>query len=311
MNKVLTDKLLGDYPRLYRAPSNVTQWGFEIDNGWFEIVRNLSAEIEAAAETMGIARLSDEWPRVVQVKEKFGELRVYLDADNELRKALHPLIQRAASIALTTCERCGQDVAGYVPERTMLTICQPCHSTREQEWRNPVKPKAKNKILFLDFDGVLHPDHVYLVKGKPVLRVDGFNLFEFSDVLIQKLQPYPEVKIVLSTSWVKAFRNFQKVKSFLPIELQSRIIGACWHTNLDQHEWEQRTRYQQILTYLINKGVADCDWIAIDNDDQGWSEQHRSNLVLTDDDGGLSFIQAQNDLAEKLELLVYGQLGRG
>lgn len=28
-------------------------------------------------------------------------------------------------------------------------------------------------ILFLDFDGVLHPDEAYLVKGRPVLRTEG------------------------------------------------------------------------------------------------------------------------------------------
>jgi hypothetical protein len=28
-------------------------------------------------------------------------------------------------------------------------------------------------ILYLDFDGVLHPDEVYIVKGKVVLRAEG------------------------------------------------------------------------------------------------------------------------------------------
>ena len=33
-------------------------------------------------------------------------------------------------------------------------------------------------VLFLDFDGVLHPDEVYRVGDKIVLKMDGFCLFE-------------------------------------------------------------------------------------------------------------------------------------
>ena len=57
--------------------------------------------------------------------------------------------------------------------------------------------------LFLDFDGVLHPDEVYRVGGRIVLRVDGFSLFEWSSILDELLAPYPGTQIVLSTSWVR------------------------------------------------------------------------------------------------------------
>lgn len=37
-------------------------------------------------------------------------------------------------------------------------------------------------ILFLDFDGVLHPDAAYLVRGRPVLRAAG-ELFMWAPLL--------------------------------------------------------------------------------------------------------------------------------
>lgn len=37
-------------------------------------------------------------------------------------------------------------------------------------------------VLFLDYDGVLHPDEVFLERGKPVLRARG-ELFMWTPLL--------------------------------------------------------------------------------------------------------------------------------
>jgi histidinol phosphatase-like enzyme len=50
---------------------------------------------------------------------------------------------------------------------------------------------AGTMILFLDFDGVLHEDPCF----------DEARLFECAPGLAQALEPFPEVRIVLSTSW--------------------------------------------------------------------------------------------------------------
>lgn len=55
-------------------------------------------------------------------------------------------------------------------------------------------------ILFLDFDGVLHPDAAFLVKGRPTLKAEG-QLFMWAPLLVDVLADFPEVQIVLSTSW--------------------------------------------------------------------------------------------------------------
>lgn len=159
-------------------------------------------------------------------------------------------------------------------------------------------------VLFLDFDGVLHPDEVYLQRGKPVLRCDGYSLFEHADRLAEILEPYPHVRIVLSTSWVSVFRDFDKAKGFLPQALQERVIGATWHSkgafggHYTWGAWSQTTRYEQIMTYVLRHRLA--NWIAIDNDDHGWPDDKRHHLVHTDDWGGLGDVSAQADLIGKL-----------
>lgn len=39
--------------------------------------------------------------------------------------------------------------------------------------RNGIRITLLMMVLFLDFDGVLHPDAVYLVGGRPTLRAEG------------------------------------------------------------------------------------------------------------------------------------------
>lgn len=299
MTNELRNKLLSDFPRLYRAPSIVTQWGFEIGDGWLEIVRELSVAIEAEAEKLGIDQQSDAWPRASQVKEKFGELCFYMSASGELCKSLSDTFRLAESKARQTCERCGNPTLKHRPMGVMQSLCSSC----DQASQIVRSAKPRSKILFLDFDGVMHIDEVYLIKGKIVIA-DGHRLFEHAQFLVDALANHPDVKIVLSTSWVSVFSNFSRVRKYLPEELQERVIGACWHSHLDQYEWNLRTRFQQIKHYLDEQSVADQDWIAIDNDVEGWPDELRDHLVKTEDETGLGTVDAQNDLAQKLEKLV-------
>lgn len=318
MNEANTRQLYHEFPRLYRAASRPTsesamRWGFMCGDGWFSIVRELSQQIEEAARLAGVVPDSDEWPCVMQVKEKFGGLRFYLSGgcSFELGSSIRRLVDAAHEHSLSTCESCGCPATLSEHEHWLRVECARCRAIRLETQerltssRSAVTPKYK--IVFLDYDGVLHPDHVYLIKGRPVLRMDGFNLFEFSDILIQALKPYPTVRVVLSTSWVHTF-CFTKAKAWLPDELQARVIGACYHSSMNAIEWSQRTRYQQIMRYVSRAKLGRTDWIAIDNDPVGWADKHRANLVLTDDGGGLSYTSAQFDLAEKLELLVTNRL---
>lgn len=155
--------------------------------------------------------------------------------------------------------------------------------------------------LFLDYDGPLHPDEVYLIKGKIVLKADGVALFEYAPLLEQALAPFPQVKLVLATSWVKAL-GFDQAKAYLPAGLQTRVTGATYHSKMPREWWSSMTRYEQIAAYVREHGVQ--RWLALDNDDEGWPETLRNRLVHVDDWLGVFEARAQQELQTKLEALV-------
>lgn len=164
-------------------------------------------------------------------------------------------------------------------------------------------------ILFLDFDGVLHPDEAYLVKGRPVLRADG-ALFMWAPPLADALKNYPAVQIVLSTSWARDLR-FARARSFLPPDLQQRVIGATWHSRMASNDdgdfrtrsrntwWDQATRYQQIRRYVDKAQLV--NWIAIDDAPEGWADADRHRLIQTDPRQGLGAPAAMARLQVLLE----------
>ena len=157
----------------------------------------------------------------------------------------------------------------------------------------------KLPTLYLDYDGVLHPDEVFRVGGKIVLRMDGLSLFEWSTTLEELISPYPQMQIVLATSWVRVV-GFDEARSHLSTGLQRRIVGATWHQQCTR-TWESLTRYEQIQHDVERHRHQ--HWLAIDDDGVGWSTEYRDNLVLTDSLLGLGAVSVQDELREKLVAL--------
>ncbi|MFO1345985.1 MAG: HAD domain-containing protein [Rhodocyclaceae bacterium] len=138
-------------------------------------------------------------------------------------------------------------------------------------------------ILHLDFDGVLNPHDVFLEAAKPVLRPDPaygipdwVELFSFAPILEAALAPRPDVRIVLSTSWA-AHLGFEAARDALPAGLRDRVIGATCAGRHALEEWLLApSRYAQILRHAATHGM---EWIAIDDDTEGWPEHQRHRLV--------------------------------
>lgn len=162
-------------------------------------------------------------------------------------------------------------------------------------------------ILFLDYDGVFHPDQVAIYRGNVVLQADGVGLFEYAPLLLEALEPHPLVEIVLSTSWVPAL-GFDHALQRLPAELQSRVIGSVWEAaiasdpDLDKREWSQMSRYDQIQRYLERHPAQ--HWIALDDDVLGWPDAMKRHLVETN---GWGLTRPNLDeLSIKLEAFLQG-----
>ena len=90
-------------------------------------------------------------------------------------------------------------------------------------------------ILFLDFDGVLHPSDVFLIANEPVLihpKEPDLKLFCWAPILesiLDELDPSGEVKIILSTTWVVKL-GLERARSYLPKSLLNRVISGLRQT---------------------------------------------------------------------------------
>lgn len=138
MREELDAKLVADYPELYRdrnAPMNQTAmcWGFDCGDGWYQLIDALSFTLTAdhrrAKDSLEYYRNNfgkELWkgkivtqedidkaqkeldenpcPVAVQVKEKFGGLRFYVDRATEKQ---YNYINFTEMLSYRTCEECG------------------------------------------------------------------------------------------------------------------------------------------------------------------------------------------------------------
>jgi hypothetical protein len=117
-------KLFDVFPNLYRGrvksiQESLMSFGFQCDDGWFDLIWNLSREIEDSATKDRIEPRSETWPETVQVKEKFGTLRFQLRKPTE---AMRTLIREAFEESEKTCEVCG--MPGFMTtENYVKTLC--------------------------------------------------------------------------------------------------------------------------------------------------------------------------------------------
>ena len=146
-------------------------------------------------------------------------------------------------------------------------------------------------ILFLDFDGVLHPDPCY----------DAARLFEHAPRLAGVLDAYPEVGVVLSTSW-RTVRPEQELLDALPESLRTRVLGATPKFS----ECSGRAarlpyrRQAECLQWLENQGMTEIPWWALD-DRPDWFVPYCEHLIECDSLTGFDERLARR-LASTLEL---------
>jgi hypothetical protein len=108
MSPDLDAKLCADFPQLYSVPHGETSgalshFGFETDDGWFQIIHDLSARLEVIIGGLSAGERDEYYAN--QVKEKFGGLRFYMNMETEeMRRA----IEEAEGRSVVTCEVCGR-----------------------------------------------------------------------------------------------------------------------------------------------------------------------------------------------------------
>jgi len=121
-------ELYRKYPMLYNQRNGDMKetcmcWGFECQNGWYDLIDELSAKLEAINQTL------PEGEKIVaaQVKEKFSGLRFYIDlVQNSISEKVYELIGEAEKKSYTICEQCGKPGKQFVENNWVSTVCPEC-----------------------------------------------------------------------------------------------------------------------------------------------------------------------------------------
>jgi hypothetical protein len=115
MRKELEQKLVERWPTWFNIKGDIRHtampWGFTHDDGWFDILWRLCEDLEPL--------VAGHRFEVLQVKEKFGGLRFYVNYKTE---DIDRRIGIAAEESFRTCEICGQP--GKLQEDSRIkTLC--------------------------------------------------------------------------------------------------------------------------------------------------------------------------------------------
>ena len=154
-------------------------------------------------------------------------------------------------------------------------------------------------VIYCDYDHVLHGG-VLRYRQPPLLRpeMSGQTLFQNAPILLRSLDPYPDLKIVLSTSWVMEL-GFGRARSYLPQALQQRVVGATFNQrHMQKDEFSNLTRYEQIIADVQRRRPT--RWISIDDDLQGWPKESLERIVAMPPVLGLSSPAAALELQRRL-----------
>jgi hypothetical protein len=133
MREELDKKLCEEFPNLYRERSlpmdqSCLSFGFEVPNTWFDILYELSKKLDALYKDLP---KDDEYPAVIQVKEKFGGLRYYMGSIPEhLSEKTDEYVQEAEDKSYRTCEECGKEGKNRSIQGWLSVLCETHYQER-------------------------------------------------------------------------------------------------------------------------------------------------------------------------------------
>jgi hypothetical protein len=126
----------------------------------------------------------------------------------------------------------------------------------------------------------------------------GSSLFEHAPLLIEALEPFPQVRIVLSTAWVPVL-GYEVALSHLPHALRHRVIGATFDVaRCSLADWSCVARGYQIVADVQRR--KPIQWVAIDDDADGWPEEHWAKLIWAGAADGISRLGCMDELTAHL-----------
>jgi hypothetical protein len=132
MRKELEEKLVKRFPTWFNGDGDVRHtlmsFGFQCGDGWFNILWRLCANLEPLATEL--EKETGKRFEVLQVKEKFGTLRFYVNHHSD---PMDERIAEAQEESSHTCEVCGQPGTRRETGGWVQTVCaEHAHRSEEQ-----------------------------------------------------------------------------------------------------------------------------------------------------------------------------------
>lgn len=129
MKTELQERIYKEFPNMFAGrklplTQSLMCFGLEIGDGWFDLIRKTCKKIKPLT-------VKDEDFRFNQIKEKFGELRMYTETYIE---EVEDIIDEATEKSLKICETCGKP--GKLRETKshwFLTACDKCYKEYKEE----------------------------------------------------------------------------------------------------------------------------------------------------------------------------------
>jgi len=132
-----------------------------------------------------------------------------------------------------------------------------------------------NTVLFLDFDGVLHPKGGVSATGR-------FSRLPFLEALL--VEPaMADVEIVIASTWREAY-SLPQLRGLFPAALQGRILDVT--PQLDDTD-SNYLRYREIRAWL-NRHPKVERWAVLDDAEDEFPPDKRERAVCTDPRVGLT-----------------------
>lgn len=156
-------------------------------------------------------------------------------------------------------------------------------------------------LLFLDFDGTLHPLWTF-ERGEDSVVAQPYAgpwLVE-APTLERILEAYlHRIEIVLSTAWAQT-RGLDAARGLLPTALAERVSESIWLPELAlDYQASRCSRFSCIQMWLERRRPGySGPWLALDDDDELWPAERQRHLVHAS--GTLADPAVQRELATRL-----------
>ena len=197
MSPDLEKILQSRYPSLYqelRGDPRTTgmSFGFEVGDGWFELINAASAIIAERGAEIGLE------PVASQIKEKFGTLRCHFNGLNN-DEFLRGTLRMASSLSTRICENCGSNGSLRGEGCGWFRVqCDECESNYRdggiKKYKKENRPKAKLSSTSLS---TLNPVFVFFHSGSHIFS-KRISHTCFGDLI---LKSSPAISLIVFSSF--------------------------------------------------------------------------------------------------------------